>query len=285
MTKKRTIYISDGYISGFNPDKPKSDSKASGPEDKEGTGRPPRTRGRVSKFSHRSRREMLKTLARIPRTSRPELFVTLTYPPKNPSYDIKAHINKLANSIRYNYPEGWFVYRIERGDKAKVKFHVHMVGLLGAVQKPRVAFPAWLFQKWLKIGGFTYYEPKRLVDVEPVKDWVRTSKYITKREELLLSMDGHRWGVINKRNLPQAELAAFEVDAATYERVKAVLAEHLERVKEEPFGSKTPKGMRAIIKHRDDYIRRFEWQADYFLGFLPDDVVEMAKRVISEEAK
>lgn len=284
MSKKRTIYLAEGYIAGFNPEKPSVSTAGADKRTKPSKGSTPRTRGTVYRFSKRSRRELLKTLARIPRQAIPEFFITLTYPPGNPSYDIKAHLNRLGNGIRYNYPEGWFVYRIERGERTKAKFHVHLVGTLGGVQRPRSPFAEWLSDKWLKIGGFTHYDPKRLVKVESLKDWDASTKYLSKPEGLLLSMDGHRWGVMNKKNLPQTEISVFEVDADTYERVKGIIADYLEAVKLTPVRHKTPKGMADIVKHREDYINRFSWQADFFNGFLPDDVVEKARGVVLKKS-
>lgn len=292
MTKR--IKISGRYIGGFNPNKAKKPDVQP-----QATAENKRTKGPIVKFSDDSRMRLIELLSRIPEDQPPEVFVTLTYAVPGASWDIKTHVDNLRRCLERNYPGSWFVYRIDRSEKWSHRPHLHMLGRIGVVQKPNIQFGHWIDMTWRRISGVQdstdCKTASKTISIRTVRDIESRFSYLVKEEKewptciwdgvtkfRMPTMTGKRWGLVNKKNLPQLPMQEIEVTDEQYERIKAELGVHFQQRRADFLTGKTQEQKDAIIKKRDKSAMVFGWRPDFGAGLLPEDVVEAAKAVAKE---
>ena len=197
-------------------------------------------RGAITEFSRRSRGRLLRLVARL----KPEasgLFLTMTYRQNMRDHVLaKKHLDKLLRWLKYNYPEGAFVWRMEYQRRGAIHFHLLCFNV-SFIEAGKVT------TYWQKLTGDDSYP-----DVQNIQNRRKAtyyvSKYIAKVVEdemsapawllaqaarsfpLLVALGalaasgfiyvpylekssfvGRFWGVVNRKNLPYAPLRSCRI--------------------------------------------------------------------------
>lgn len=179
------------------------------------------TRGVITSFSDKSRRRLMKMIARLKPTR--ATFLTLTYPANYPdAHKAKDHLRALHERIRRRYPEASGIWRLEFQERGAPHFHELYFDL------PYIRFSE-LRAIWREIIGIPPGEPL-FVRIERVKSWSGVkhyvSKYLAKTSQdgssttLLDSMPylhaGRFWGVFNRPYLPFAPLVEYFISGVSW---------------------------------------------------------------------
>ncbi len=173
---------------------------------------PKHKRGKVTIFSRKSRRRLLEFLARTTKTTRPRVFMTLTYPSNMNDAKIgKTHLRAFLERVRRKFPKAAGIWRIEYQKRGAVHFHFIFFNM-----------PFWKASEirtaWSEIIG----EKSPRIHITTCRSRKQTtyymSKYVAKlggKAAVSLSIVpylhvGRHWGYFNKPDIPMAELIFHE---------------------------------------------------------------------------
>lgn len=211
-------------------------------------------RGRVGGLSRKSRGRCVQTLATVPwdQLSIRPIFLTLTYPADYPGdwrvwkRHLEAFFKRLRRGYTYRTPDGnWHtvefpdaaaIWRLELQERGAPHFHLILFNV------PWLHIP-WLDSAWAGVVDADDVKHERAgTRIEWPKKWKGTvayvAKYVAKQAQKpalkawAVDMDGsaapvheeigRHWGVVGRQYLPQS-IAELDVDAETFEAIKAVL--------------------------------------------------------------
>lgn len=213
-------------------------------------------RAAVGGLSRKSRGRCVQQLARIPfgRLAVRPIFLTLTYPKDYQGdwhvwkRDLEAFWKRLQRGYGFRTPDGeWHdvefpeascIWRLELQERGAPHYHLILFGV------PWLHIP-WLDSAWAGVvdSGDDRHE-RAGTQIEWPRTWKGTvsyvAKYVAKQSQApaltawSVDMDGsaapvyeqvgRHWGVMGRKFLPES-IAELEIDAATFEAVKAVLIE------------------------------------------------------------
>ena len=176
----------------------------------------------ITKFSARSRKNLLKKLFSL--SKYPSLFITLTYPYFFPadSSEWKRHLDNFRHRLLEKFPNTWFFWKLEPQKRGAP--HYHLIGDLGeevnifALRR----MVAWM---WFDVCGTN--DPKHLragTGVDIIRDSKRKTqayvcKYIGKVDHTEYAgweHPGRFWGIIGRENLPESIAISITMDKAEY---------------------------------------------------------------------
>jgi hypothetical protein len=171
------------------------------------------TRGKITKFSKRSRSRMMRKMAKINKSELP-LFVTLTYPKEysNNSEDWKYDYDKFKRRMKYRFHKFSCIWKLEPQSRGAPHFHLLVWGI------PKYGLNEYISMMWYEAVGSG--DPKHLragTQVQRIRSWrgvtYYVSKYMAKVEELPPGWDfpGRYWGVSYRENIPWSRVEVFEV--------------------------------------------------------------------------
>lgn len=198
------------------------------------------TRGAITEFSRRSRGRLLRLVARL----KPEasgLFLTVTYRENMRDHALaKKHLDKLLRWLKYNYPAGAFLWRMEYQRRGAIHFHL----LCFNVQFIEAGKVTAYWQNMTGDNSYpdvseiqnrrkaTYYVSKYIAKVadgmDAVPSWLLSLSVRSARLALALTalarhgfiyvpyleksgFVGRFWGVVNRKNLPYAPLRSCRI--------------------------------------------------------------------------
>lgn len=180
-------------------------------------------RGRVLRFSARSRSRMLQMFAKTDlRTVEGATFVTLTYHHEwsEAPADWKDQLEEYDRRIRRQHPGAWTVWRFDWQRRGAPHFHLLVFGMVHGNEKE-------LRDEWLEIAGACCkWCEKYMVDVQPLKSWAQVgsylSRYSAKLDEALSEAEaGRYWGVKGRANRVE-NLLTVEVTEGEAYRIRRV---------------------------------------------------------------
>lgn len=162
----------------------------------------------IADFSRKSRLRLLKLVSRLEKTAS-GLFLTFTYRANMQDHSAaKQHLDLLLRKLKYDHPEGAYLWRMEYQKRGAIHFHV----IAFNVHKVEIEK---LTQYWQELTGDDSFP-----DVERIQNRRKTlyyvSKYVAKHESNISSgfinepylekpaFFGRFWGVVNRKNLPLA---------------------------------------------------------------------------------
>ncbi|MBI5557674.1 MAG: hypothetical protein HY885_08550 [Deltaproteobacteria bacterium] len=193
-------------------------------------------RAAIVKFSSRSRKNLLKKLFSLPLY--PSLFLTLTYPKYFPaeSHEWKRHLDNFRRVLLDKFPKAWFFWKLEPQKRGAP--HYHLIGDLGEEINIHL-LRQYVSYLWFEVCGTGY--PAHLAagtNVEVIKDSERkmqayVCKYIGKvdnTEYAAWSHPGRFWGIIGRKNLPEALSVAITMDAPEYYVVRRLIRRWLKSI-------------------------------------------------------
>jgi hypothetical protein len=223
-----------------------------------GSGTPPGgPRGKVTAFSHASRRRLLQTLAGIDRSNEAlPLFVGLTYPgaawSPNPA-DWHTHLEAFYKRLCRRYPgcRISIIWRMEPQKRGAPHFHLLIFGV------PYLPY-TWVGAVWSAIVGGDAVHAARCSSVQKVKSWRGVMSYASKymgkasgggavftdTDGQALMEVGRHWGVKGRQHLP-VTWVRYKLLMRQFHRVRRVLlgaarASAREKARRTP-GWKAPK--------------------------------------------
>lgn len=167
----------------------------------------PVKRRMIAEFSRKSRLRLLKLVSRLEKTAS-GLFLTFTYRANMQDHtEAKNHLDLLLRWLKYNYPVGAFLWRMEYQKRGAIHFHVI------AFNVHRVDLQS-ITKYWQELTGDDSYP-----DVETMhnrrKALYYVSKYVAKPEQNSSGFInepysektvffGRFWGCVNRKALPFA---------------------------------------------------------------------------------
>jgi len=193
-------------------------------------------RAAIIKFSSRSRKNLLKKLFSLPLY--PSLFLTLTYPKYFPadSHEWKRHLDNFRRVFLEKFPKAWFFWKLEPQKRGAP--HYHLIGDLGEEINIHL-LRQYISRLWFEVCGTGYAAHLAAgTNVEVIKDSERkmqgyVCKYIGKldnNEYEAWSHPGRFWGIIGRKNLPEALSVAVSMDAPEYYVVRRLIRRWLKSV-------------------------------------------------------
>jgi len=191
-------------------------------------------RKKITSFSVASRRRLMYTIAKIVRTAKLPMFVTLTYPDKFPNpdrakRDLKVFLQRLARE----FPKSGLIWKMEPQKRGAPHFHILIWGITLAELR------SWVDVNWYDIAGdedinhLLWHMGKcgNKHCVQKVNSWrgvwSYASKYLGKTFDVAGWGEVHTgrfWGVVGRVNIPFGETVKMEI-----ERYKAVQAMRYQR--------------------------------------------------------
>ncbi len=168
------------------------------------------TRKSITKFSPRSRINLLKKIFSLPTS--PSLFITLTYPKYYPaeSSEWKRHLDNFRHALKIKFPKLYFFWKLEPQKRGAP--HYHLIGDLGS-DLNIVVLRQLIANLWFTTCGTG--DPKHLaagtqadyLNDSKGKLQAYVSKYVGKVD--LTEYEGWKhpgrfWGIIGRKNLPPA---------------------------------------------------------------------------------
>lgn len=168
------------------------------------------TRGKVKKFSKRSRTRLMRTLAKINRRKLP-LFVTLTYPSEFPNdYQIyKDDLRKFFKRLQYRYPDFAAIWKLEFQKRGAPHYHLLVWGL-------SIYCKQLISLLWYQVVGSG--DPKHLLagtQVQKIRSWrgvmAYASKYMGKLETDASGLSGRFWGISGRGCIPWSAIEEYDV--------------------------------------------------------------------------
>ncbi len=208
-------------------------------------------RSSIKVFSARARKLMLKRLFSL--STYPSLFITLTYPRIYPadSEEWKRHLDNFFRSLRREFPESWFFWKLEPQKRGAP--HFHLLGELGPEVNIHL-LRTYISHLWFRVCGTG--DPKHLragTQVDLINDSegkmrAYVCKYVGKAETGVNYADWERpgqfWGVRGRKNLPPALANILELPEYEFARVKRLLRRWLKRLS--PSSRSYANRMKAI---------------------------------------
>jgi hypothetical protein len=195
------------------------------------------TRRKIKVFSSRSRKNMLKKLFCL--SEYPSLFVTLTYPKLYPadSYEWKRHLDNFFRSLRRDFPNSWFFWKLEPQKRGAPHFH-----LFGELEsKINISIlRKYISELWYRICGTG--------DIKHLKagtqaDYINDSvgkmrayvcKYIGKTEGNVnypeWALPGRFWGIHGRTNLPPALASVINLSHKDFTILRRFVRRWLKRL-------------------------------------------------------
>jgi len=170
-------------------------------------------RGKVTRFSRKSRRRLLEVLARTAKATKPRVFLTLTYPSNMNDANVgKHHLRAFLERVRRRFPKCAGIWRIEYQKRGAVHFHFIFFNMpFWKASEIRIAWSEIIGEKNPRIH-ITTCRSRR-------KSTYYMSKYVAKcANEVSVSLSnvpylhvGKHWGYFNKPDIPMAELVIYAV--------------------------------------------------------------------------
>ncbi len=170
-------------------------------------------RGKITIFSRKSRRRLLEFFARTAQTSKPRVFLTLTYPSNmNDARTGKAHLRAFLERVRRRYPKASAIWRIEYQERGAVHFHLLFFSL-----------PFWKIESIRAVWSEIIGEENPRIAIETIRSRRGSTYYVSKYvakvgddafvslSNMPYSHEGRHWGYFNKPEIPMQELRIFEV--------------------------------------------------------------------------
>lgn len=248
-------------------------------------------------FSRRSRNNLIKVLNGL--SEMPDFLMTLSYPDSigETPKEWKNDLDLLRRRLKYQYPQSWWVWRIEPQGKTG-KPHYHIVGSTGE-QTDQHELWQWLQQRWCKIVGLDPKQDQFATDVKEVEeDSGKLERYICKPETGPYNdyWDGwlkltNRWGKINANNIPMADTTSFKVGQETLDDIKDMVLASIEsqiRELEDKLGAMTlttshrdRHTIEKAIKGKKDYMYRIRFTGDFF-GLLAPDHMKLIRMYLED---
>ncbi|SKA96712.1 hypothetical protein SAMN02745704_02762 [Paucidesulfovibrio gracilis DSM 16080] len=237
-------------------------------------------------FSRRSRNNLIKLLNGL--SEMPDFLLTLSYP-DGVSTDPKvwkADLDRLNRRLKYQFPESWWIWRIEPMGKTG-KPHYHLVGSTGQ-RIDALDLWRWLQKRWCKIVRLDPKKDEFATDVKEVQnDSGKLERYICKEEtgpykEYLEGWTNltNRWGKMNAAKIPLAPLYDYELGQETLDDIKDMVLLSVQRqidALEERLAamtSTTPHKDRIAIKNaikgKKAYMYRIRFTGDFFSILDPE---------------
>lgn len=201
---------------------------------------PPVSRGkrkRITSFSHRSRKNLLKQIFCL--SEYPSLFVTLTYPRFFPAdlKEWKRHLDNFRREVKRKFPDAWFYWKLEPQKRGAPYYH-----LIGDLDKPVpiTLLRQYLSEVWYRVCGA--YDPKHLragVQADYVNDSLGkmksyVCKYVAKVDENenldIWATQGRFWGKIGEKNMPPRLAYVVNINSGDYYKLKRAIRKWLKRL-------------------------------------------------------
>jgi len=167
-------------------------------------------RGKVTKFSRRSRTNLMRTLAKISKKKLP-LFVTLTYPAEYPEdHEVyKADLDKFFKRLKYRFSEFACIWKLEFQKRGAPHYHLLVWGL--SIHTRQIISKLWYEvvssgdEKHLRAG----------TQVQRIRSWrgvmSYASKYMGKLETNEQGHPGRFWGVSGRGWIPWSAIEEYSV--------------------------------------------------------------------------
>lgn len=191
-------------------------------------------RGRIRDFSKASRRNLLRTTARVQRGVLP-LFLTLTYPGSFSSspHQWKRDLSTWVKRLHRRYPDAGLIWRLEPQKRLAPHYHL----LIWGISEHLRSFRAWVSESWYEVVGS---EDIRHLQAGTRVEHIRSGrgvmfyagKYLAKLPERV-SPDGpdwsagvgRWWGVRYPENIPWSNPTSVFLDAeVAHKLMDALLA-------------------------------------------------------------
>lgn len=251
-------------------------------------------------FSPRSRNNLIKAINSL--SELPQYFVTLSYPDgvNDDCKEWKRTLNNLTRDLRRQYPDSWWMWRIEPQSKTG-KPHYHIVGSTN-VTIERIEFWRWLHDKWCKVVGLDPKKAQFATRVNRVKgDEGRLERYFCKVEGSSYGKyrEGwtnlkNRWGKMNKDNIPFEDLDVFEVGPVTLEKVKELVLGSIQnqvntlKAKLDAMGQftayKDRYKLERAIKNKQQHKYDIRYTGDFF-SILEPDHIDLIRQTLQDRRK
>jgi len=167
-------------------------------------------RGKIKKFSKRSRSRLMRTLAKISKQVMP-LFITLTYPAEYPeNYEVyKADLDKFFKRLRYRFPEFACIWKLEFQQRGAPHYHLLVWGL--SIHCKQLISKLW----YEVVGSGDEKHLKAGTQVQKIRSWrgvmSYASKYMGKLETGEQGLSGRFWGVSGRGAIPWSAIEKYEV--------------------------------------------------------------------------
>jgi hypothetical protein len=168
-------------------------------------------RGKVTRFSKRSRTRLMRTLAKIDKKKQP-LWMDLTYPDEFPvDHKVyKADLEKFIKRMRYRFSEFACIWKLEFQKRGAAHYHMFVWGLPGLGIRKIVA------KLWYEVVGSG--DEKHLsagTSVSKIRSWrgvmSYASKYMGKLETNEQGHPGRFWGVSGRGCIPWSAIEEYSV--------------------------------------------------------------------------
>lgn len=194
------------------------------------------TRKKITRFSPRSRKNLLKQLFSL--SAYPNLFCTLTYPKIYPasSDEWKRHLDNFTRELRRQFKKAWFFWKLEPQKRGAP--HYHLIGDLGEPISI-VLFRKWLAEIWYRVCGTNNIKHLQagtqadyLTDsLGKIKSYV--CKYVAKVDLAEnypeWANPGRFWGKIGERNMPAKLVNIVQLSFNEYKILKRFLRRWIKR--------------------------------------------------------
>jgi len=167
-------------------------------------------RGKVKKFSKRSRSRLMRTLAKINKRILP-LFITLTYPAEFPADPqvYKADLDKFFKRLKYRFPEFACIWKLEFQKRGAPHYHLLVWGL--SIHCKQLISLLW----YEVVGSGDDKHLKAGTQVQKIRSWrgvmSYASKYMGKLETGDGGLSGRFWGVSGRGFIPWSTIEKYEV--------------------------------------------------------------------------
>lgn len=198
-------------------------------ENKDSKNKKDTKRGRVSKFSYKSRVNLIRTLAQVKRDALPS-FVTLTYPKEFPfeAERWKRDLDTFIKRLNRAFPGVCGIWKLEPQQRGAPHYHVIVWGVSCS------ELQAFVPQAWYEIAGdgnydhYLYhigaydsslhhgdkYHNKMEHCVQPVRSakamYIYVAKYMAKDIQEAWGNVGRWWGIFFRDRIPFGEEVIFD---------------------------------------------------------------------------
>lgn len=202
------------------------------------------TKGKITGFSNKSRRNLMHKLGTINKTNLP-LWVTLTYPDEFivNKVDMRKHFERFRRRLERSGCSGiWRLEWIQRKSGVHVgEYYPHYHLMIWGAKI--VEFRAWVAKTWWAVCG--KLSDKHLqagTSADLVDNWKQlcyyVSKYMAKTEQLPENIEniGRLWGVINPEIIPWSEIIEWTLSDKTVNRLFRLMRKY---AKLKTFSSQT----------------------------------------------
>ena len=169
----------------------------------------------------------------------PSLLITLTYPKIYPadSAEWKRHLDNLFRTLRRDYPQAWFIWKLEPQKRGAP--HYHLIGDLGVEMNIHL-LRKYLSLTWYRICGTG--DPKHLkagIQADYISDSLGkmkayVCKYVGKSDTgnnyPEWALPGRFWGIHGREHMPPVLVSIVNVSQEDYHRIKRLIRKWLQRI-------------------------------------------------------